>query len=129
MFERTYYLDAVTEDAREYIKAEYTTDELREALKDRDELTEELNDKMWAEDAVTGNGSGSYTFDRSEARENVFTDIETVIEALKEFCIEAETIARKFLDEDWEYFDVTARCYVLGQAIEKALDRIEMEVY
>lgn len=82
---------------------------------------------MWIADEVTGNGSGSYTFDRAQAREYVLADIDTVKEALKEFDTPAETIAKKFLGDDWEYFDVTARCYVLGQAIDAALDIIEAE--
>jgi hypothetical protein len=82
---------------------------------------------MWVADEVTGNGSGSYTFDRAQARAYALADIDTVKEALKEFDTPAETIAEKFLEDDWEYFDVTARCYVLGQAIDAALDIIEAE--
>lgn len=47
------------------------------------------------------------------------------IEALKEFCVESETIAEKFLKEDWEYFDVTIRCNLLGCAISEVLEEIE----
>ena len=54
--------------------------------------------------------------------------MDTVTEALREFCVDAETIAEKFLEEDWEYFDVAARCYILGAAISEALDEIEEEV-
>ena len=54
--------------------------------------------------------------------------MELCIEAVKEFCVESETIAEKFLSEDWEYFDVTIRCYLLGQAISEALDEIEEEL-
>lgn len=125
----TNYTEAVTEDAAQYIRDNYTVEEITEKLTDREEFWEELNDAMWVADEVTGNGSGSYTFDRAQAREYVLADIDTVREALKEFCIPADTIAEKFLDEDWEYFDVTARCYVLGQVIEDAIDRvIEKEV-
>lgn len=45
-------------------------------------------------------------------------------DALREFCVKAETIGDKFLSNDWEYFDVTIRCYLLGGAIEAALDEI-----
>lgn len=54
-------------------------------------------------------------------------DMETVAEALREFCVDAATIGEKFLAEDWEYLDVTARCYVLGQAISEALDDLSGE--
>lgn len=121
------YTEAVTADAAQYIRDNYTAEEIAEALTDRDEFAERLNDEMWVADEVTGNGSGSYTFDSMKAREYVLNDIDTVREALREFGTEADTIAEKFLDEEWEYFDVTARCYVLRQAIEDALDIIEAE--
>jgi hypothetical protein len=121
------YIEAVTEDAVQYIRDNYTAEEIAEAMTDRDEFAEKLNDEMWVADEVTGNGSASYTFDRMKAREYVLNDIDTVREALREFGTEADTIAEKFLDEEWEYFDVTARCYVLGQAIDAALDIIEAE--
>jgi hypothetical protein len=123
----TNYIEAVTADAAQYIRDNYTAEELAEKLADREEFWEELNDEMWVADEVTGNGSGSYTFDCMKAREYVLNDIDTVREALREFGTEADTIAEKFLDEEWEYFDVTARCYVLGQAIDAALDIIEAE--
>lgn len=123
----TNYTEAVTEDAAKYIRDNYTAEEIAEKLTDREEFAETLHDEMWVADEVTGNGSGSYTFDRAQAREYAMADIDTVKEALKEFDTPAETIAEKFLGDDWEYFDVTARCYVLGQAIDAALDIIEAE--
>lgn len=117
------YLEAVKEDVMEYIKNEVN----REDYESREELEEYLYDTLWICDSVTGNGSGSYTFNREKAREFVMSDTETVVEALKEFGTEPETIAKKFLSEDWEYFDVTARCYILGAAISEALDEIEAE--
>ena len=120
----TNYTEAVTEDAAQYIRDNYTAEEIAEKLTDREEFAETLNDEMWVADEVTGNGSGSYTFDRAQAREYVLADIDTVLEALREFDTPADTIAEKFLDEDWEYFDVTARCYVLAQVIEDAIDRV-----
>jgi hypothetical protein len=55
-------------------------------------------------------------------------DTDTVMEALQEFCVSPETIGERFLNEDWEYLDVTARCYVLSWAISEALDEIEGEL-
>ena len=117
-----YYFNKVSEDVKEYIDNEVDLTEWKE---DRDGLEEKLNDELWAFDSVTGNGSGSYTFSRCKAAEHVFDDMETVAEALEEFCVEAETIAEKFLAMDWEYFDVTARCHVLAQAISTVLDELE----
>lgn len=121
------YLEQIKEDIRNYIKENYTSEEITEKMEDRDEFEEMLNDELWVADDVTGNGSGSYTMNRAKAQENVLNDIETVKEALREFCVEADTIAKKFLESDWEYFDVTARCYVLGMGISEVLDEIEKE--
>ena len=120
------YLESVTADALEYIRDNYTAAEIAEEItEDRDAFAEKLNDEMWIADSVTGNASGSYTFNRYKAMEYVTADPDTVAEALREFCVEAETIAEHFLDQDWEYFDVTARCYCLYYAIDAALDKLE----
>jgi len=97
-------------------------------MEDRDSFEQELNDSLWIDDSVTGNASGSYTFNSYQAREYVLADMDTVREALQEFCVDAETIGEKFLNEDWEYLDVTARCYVLGSAISEALDNLQYDV-
>jgi hypothetical protein len=115
-------------DIRDYIRENYTEDEMREKLEDRDEWEMELNDDMWISDGVTGNASGSYTFNTWTAREYVTDNTETLQEALREFCEDAESIAEHFLNDDWEYFDVTIRCYLLGQVLHSVLDEIEEEM-
>lgn len=117
------YLEAVTEDVKEVLDEyleNYDTDDI-------DEIWENLNDDLWTDDSVTGNGSGSYTMNREKAKEYIFADPDTVVEALEEFGTDAKTIGEKFLDQDWEYFDVTARCYVLGQAIDAVLEERGIE--
>lgn len=121
------YLEAVKADVIAAIKYDYTADEIKAGFDDRDAFRDRLYDDLWTSDSVTGNGSGSYTFNRWAARDYVLGDMDTVAEALREFCVEASTIGEKFLNEEWEYLDVTARCYVLGQAIDEALDALEGE--
>lgn len=121
------YLEQIKEAIMEAIKSEYSMDEIMEKMEDRDSFQEELDELLWTDDAITGNGSGSYTMNRAKAQEYVLADIETVQEALREFCVEADTIAKKFLESDWEYFDVIARCYVLSMGISEVLDEIEKE--
>lgn len=65
------YLEAVKADVIEAIKYNYTADEIKSGFEDRDAFEEKLNDDLWTADSVTGNGSGSYTFDRWEARDYV----------------------------------------------------------
>ena len=115
------YLEAMKSDIMDYIHNEVNTNEFAS----REELEESLNDDLWTVDSVTGNGSGSYTFSRSEAEEYVNDNNDLLREAISEFCVDSETVAEKFLDADYEYFDVTIRCYLLGQAISEALDDME----
>lgn len=128
MYAITGYYAQVRDDAYNAIKEKFSMEELSEKMEDRDQFEQELNDDLWIDDSVTGNASGSYTFNSYRAREYVLADMDTVREALTEFCVDAETIGEKFLNEDWEYLDVTARCYVLGNAISEALDNIQYDV-
>lgn len=118
------YLEAVTADVIDFIRDEVNAAD----YENREALSEFLNNELWCCDSVTGNASGSYTFNAYKAKEFIFADPDTVSEALREFCVDAETIAEKFLAQGWEYFDVTARCYVLCQAIENALDALNNEM-
>ena len=109
------YLEAVTEDVREYIKNEINIDEYKGR---RDELEAMLNDDLWTVDSVTGNASGSYWFNAWKAAECVAYNWDILAEALEEFGCDNVNV----IDKGYEYADVTIRCYVLGQAIAKALD-------
>ena len=120
------YLEQVKADVKEWMENESYYDFeymiLTGEIDDLDHLGEWLSDTLWAEDAVTGNASGSYTFNREEAKKHVLADMDTVREALYEFGTEAQEIGERFLNEDWEYLDVTARCYVLNTAIWEVIE-------
>ena len=109
------YMDQMKDDILDYIKEEGIT----VTSENREEVEEELNDKLWTVDSVTGNASGSYTFDNETAKEYV-----VLKEMVTEFDIDAKTVAEKFINDEWEYFDVSIRCYLLGSAISETLDDI-----
>ena len=118
------YLEAVTSDVKDAVYERYTKEEIRENLESRNRFEQELQDDLWAEDSVTGNASGSYTFDSYEAEENLCHNLELLGEALSEFGCEAD-----YMQENGaEACDVTIRCYLLGRAISAALDEIEDEL-
>jgi hypothetical protein len=121
------YFEAVKADVEEWIEnnMDIEHDIMTGTFEDRDEIEEYLNDTLWTEDSVTGNASGSYTFNTYEARENVLADIEAVVEACREYGVDG---MGKIEDEEWEYLDVTARCYYLGHAIAEALDEIQDDI-
>ena len=114
------YFEAVKEDVAEYIENEV---DLNEWAGNREGLEEKLNDDLWTEDSVTGNASGSYTFNTWKAEENLahnWNEIETVA---AEWCIEPK-ISDSY-ENGAEWWDVTIRCYYLGQAIAEILDELE----
>lgn len=119
------YLKAVTADAKQAILENLDNWDFT----DREELEEKTNDELWVDDSVTGNGSGSYTFDREAAKEYVTISddgLDTLRDAVREFDCEHRAFTA-FLGDDWEYLDVTIRCYLLGCAISAALDELEEE--
>lgn len=121
------YKQAMDADIRDHIRENYTPEEIAEKLRDRDEWEQELNDDLWICDSVTGNASGSYFCNTYKARECVIDNTELLQEALREFCAEPEEIAKNFLNDEWEYFDVTIRCYLLGSVLYEVLDELEEE--
>ncbi|MBE6547842.1 MAG: hypothetical protein E7667_03050 [Ruminococcaceae bacterium] len=121
--ERYNYPEAVRADVLEYIRDNYTPEEIREALADRDEFAEKLHDELWTVDSVTGNGSGSYTFNTWRAEEYICHNLDLLGEALQEFGCNASYL----IEKGSEAADVTIRCYLLGSAISEALDELENE--
>ena len=109
------YLEAVTNDVKEYIGYEVDMSE----YSDRDELYEYLYDHLFVNDSVTGNASGSYTFNAWEAEEYLCHNLDLLGEALSEFGGDPAEIMNSP-----ESCDVTIRCYLLGQAIDAALDEL-----
>lgn len=114
------YRKAVKDDVRYYIENEYTTP----ISADRDETYEDLYNELWVVDSVTGNASGSYTFNTAKAKEYVEPNAILAMEAMREFGYEADAIIEKFNEEEWEYLDVTIRCYLLSSAISEVLDEL-----
>lgn len=103
------YLSAVESDVREYIENNVNFHD----YSDLDEMKEDLNEKLFVEDSVTGNASGSYTFNTWKAEEYLCHNLDLLAEANEEFGGSSD-----ILYDGAEMCDVTIRCYLLGQAIE-----------
>lgn len=116
------YREAMTENVKEWIKENI---DLTEETEDREGLEQQLKDDLWTADSVTGNGSGSYTFNRVQASLYVLDNMDLLQEAIEEFATDPATVGDKFISEDWEWFDVTIRCYLLGSVISDVLDEME----
>ena len=119
------YLENVKADVKAWI--EYNMDLAHDVyegtFEDRDDIEEYLNNTLWTEDSVTGNASGSYTFSTYEAEENLCHNWELIEEVAQEFGY--EPIITSSYEHSAEWWDVTIRCYLLGQAIAEVLDEID----
>ena len=116
--ERYDYLEAVKEGVLNYIN----DNGIMVTTEYRDEVEQYLNDTLFTCDSVTGNASGSYTFNTWTAEEYLCHNWELLREALTEFGCDMS-----YLEKGAEACDVTIRCYLLGQAISEVLDEIETE--
>ena len=82
-------------------------------------------DACFVADEVTGNASGSYTFNRLEARKCFFEDEHAedylwfmVQDGFSTF----DQVGRRLASGDWEWLDVCIRCFLLGEVIYEVLD-------
>ena len=98
------YYEAVMDDVFNYIKENDFTpwDEENEI-----DYGDRLYNECLNEDSVTGNASGSYTFNTYEAEENLAHNWELMRDVANEFGVDLTT-------ESPEGIDVAIRCYLLG---------------
>lgn len=88
---------------------------------DSDNLIEYLNDELFACDAVTGNASGSYTFNAWKAEKYLCHNLDILQDAIDEFGGELDI-------RNAEACDVTIRCYLLGEAVSDVVNNIWEEL-
>lgn len=118
------YRFAVKVAVTDYIRDNYDADALAE-FESEDEFAEHLNDELWTEDSVTGNASGSYFCNAWKAEECLAHNWDLIEEVAEEFGIEP-TISSGY-EQGAEWWDVTIRCYVLGEAISTAIEELGLE--
>lgn len=112
------YRENVREDIENAISERM--DEIRAMIENGDcldEIVDTLNDWFWVDDSVTGNASGSYTFNSYTAEENLCHNWDLLKEALNEF-------GSEFDIDSPEVMDVTIRCYLLGQELWECIEPI-----
>ena len=118
--ERYDYFAAVRSDVVDYIAENIETTDW---TGNRNGLQDYLQDELWTVDSVTGNGSGSYTFNAWAAEENLTHNWELMEEAAREFGI--DTTVSDSWEHGPEWWDVTIRCYLLGIVVSDVLDEME----
>lgn len=118
--ERYDYYEAVKEDLKQYVMDVYNP----ESVGDVESIDREvLYDDAFVSDAVTGNASGSYTFNTWEAEENLCHNMDLLEDVANEFGYGLELLGRGA-----EACDVTIRCYVLGQVIDDVLEELKEDI-
>lgn len=108
------YYEAVKADIRQYIEDNGINANDYESMT---AMHEELSETLWCEDSVTGNASGSYTFNRWQAAENIAHNWDLIKAAVWEFGCDTENI----LDKGEEWCDVTIRCYLLNECLAEVI--------
>lgn len=114
------YFESIKEDVKDYINNNIDLKEY-----EREELEQTLNDDLFVDDTVTGNGSGSYTFNTIEAEENLCHNMDLLKDAADYF---GEDIG-DLIGRGAEACDVTIRCYLLPQAISEVLDEYNYDEF
>lgn len=103
------YMEAIKDDIRTFLKEEGIV------IKGMHyEDTEDIYERLWVCDYVTGNASGSYTFSIYAAEENLCHNWHLLREALEE-CGEVVDI----LSKGPEWCDVIIRCHLLRSALDE----------
>ena len=110
------YREAVKNDILDYINNNIDFKDFN----DLDELEEYLNEKLWDNDSVTGNASGSYYCNAWAAEEAICHNLDLLGEALDAFGGSCD-----ILKDGAEAADVTIRCYLLNECIAEALEEIK----
>lgn len=116
--ERYDYHEAVKADVLEYIRENINMAD----YDDKDDLAEDLRERCWISDSVTGNASGSYYCNTWKAADALNHNWDLILEAKQEYGDD-----RDYIEQGEEFCDVTIRCYLLGEAIDAALDDLEDE--
>lgn len=86
-------------------------------LSDEQEVVDTIVENFTYSDEITGNGSGSFTFDRSEAKDIVLNNLDDMVTILNESDYNAfEEIGKALVEDGFEELDVIARTFVLSQS-------------
>jgi len=107
------YFESVTSDIVDYL---HENREGTEFFTNSDK--EKILDDLWIEDSVTGNASGSYTFNTAKARENLEGNEDLVERVVSEFWVD---MGKNW--NDYEYLDVSIRCLLISECLDDAIEQ------
>ena len=115
--EKYNYKEALKQDIRNYIKDNnFTQDD--ETL---DEYVQTLDEDLWGEDIITGNGPYGYGSEE-ECEQYLSGNLRLAFEALYDFGTDFGELMRHFPKDICKYLDTTIRCYLLRECIEEVVN-------
>ena len=93
----------------------------------RDDLEDYLYNELWADDSITGNGGNYYSLEFI-CNNCLAYNLELIMEACEEFCVDMKTLLQHYHDGDLaRHLDCTIRCYLLGEVLYDVLNEIWKE--
>lgn len=112
------YRAAIESDVKRWIRdnEDMITEFMDDHENDIDQLLEWLDEQLWVEDSVTGNGSGMYATTWM-CEEYLCHNLDLYTEACREFGQQPSV-------QDACAMDVTIRCYLLSEVIYDVVPRI-----
>lgn len=113
------YPSHVKQDVKEFIEKRLDSGTFGMLIQGNEDTIQDVEDLMFDQDDVTGNGSGSYTFNTFKAEQNLMGNWDLLREAKEELQPNVDLI-----DKGPEYCDVMIRCYLLDWCFNKALNDI-----
>ena len=117
------YRTEMKQDILDYINRNITLDD----WEFRTDLEDDLYNELWADDSITGNGGNYYSLEFICSNCLAY-NLELIMEACEEFCIDMKTLLQHYHDGDLaRYLDCAIRCYLLGEVLHTVLNEIWKE--
>lgn len=110
-------LEALNNGDYDYILNDDEYKDENGALVTDDNLYNALYDAMWIDDSITGNASGSYTFNTYKAESYLCHNLDLLADACDYFGSNTD-----ILKDGAEACDVTIRCLLLGECLSEVLE-------
>lgn len=113
------YPSHVKQDIKTFIEKRLDSGTFGLLVQGDEDTIQDVEDLMFDQDDVTGNGSGSYTFNTFKAEQNLMGNWDLLREAKEELQPNVDLIKK-----GPEFCDVLIRCYLLDWCFNKALNDI-----
>lgn len=112
------YREAMIADIKEYL----SDNNIEITDSNREELEEELYDKLWDEDSITGNGPFNYASEEECKTFIMSVPTPIIADILREYDTSYNTLLNALQEENiYRFLDTSIRCYYLGECLYQVL--------